>query len=79
MGALPVGAVMSYAVGIDVVALTAVPVLVGLGRAGEQAAALRRISDGYRAKTVQTLRTAFERFVPFAWSGVATVTLGADQ
>jgi hypothetical protein len=30
MGAMPVGAVMSYAVGIDVVALTAVPVLVGL-------------------------------------------------
>lgn len=30
MGALPVGAVMSYAVGIDVVALTAVPLLVSL-------------------------------------------------
>jgi hypothetical protein len=30
MGAMPVGAVMSYVVGIDVVALTAVPLLVGL-------------------------------------------------
>lgn len=35
------------------------PVLIGLGRAGEQALALRRISDEYRTKTVQTLRTAF--------------------
>lgn len=35
------------------------PVLIGLGRAGEQAIALRRISDEYRTKTVQTLRTAF--------------------
>lgn len=35
------------------------PVLVGLGRATEQAAALRVVSDGYRRKTVQTLRTAF--------------------
>ena len=35
------------------------PVLVGLGRAGEQVAALRVISDGHRQKTVQTLRTAF--------------------
>jgi hypothetical protein len=30
MGAMPVGAVMSYAVGIDVVALTALPLLIGL-------------------------------------------------
>jgi hypothetical protein len=30
MGAMPVGAVMSYVVGIDVVAVTAVPLLVGL-------------------------------------------------
>jgi hypothetical protein len=30
MGAMPVGAVMSYAVGIDVVAVTALPLLVGL-------------------------------------------------
>jgi ATP-binding cassette subfamily C protein CydCD len=35
------------------------PVLIGLGRAGEQALALRRISEEYRTKTVQTLRTAF--------------------
>jgi ATP-binding cassette subfamily C protein CydCD len=35
------------------------PVLVGLGRAEEQTAALRGISDDYRARTVQTLRTAF--------------------
>jgi ATP-binding cassette subfamily C protein CydCD len=35
------------------------PVLIGLGRAAEQAVALRKISDEYRVKTVQTLRTAF--------------------
>ncbi|MCX7521648.1 thiol reductant ABC exporter subunit CydC [Microbacterium sp. STN6] len=35
------------------------PVLVGLGRAGEQSRALRRISEDHRAKTVATLRTAF--------------------
>jgi ATP-binding cassette subfamily C protein CydCD len=35
------------------------PVLVGLGRAREQVAALRAISENHRAKTVQTLRTAF--------------------
>ena len=35
------------------------PVLVGLGRAHEQTSALRRISEDYRARTVQTLRTAF--------------------
>jgi ATP-binding cassette subfamily C protein CydCD len=35
------------------------PVLVGLGRAEEQASALRGISDDYRTRTVQTLRTAF--------------------
>lgn len=35
------------------------PVLVGLGRAQEQTMALRRISEDYRARTVQTLRTAF--------------------
>jgi ATP-binding cassette subfamily C protein CydCD len=35
------------------------PVLVGLGRAREQVAALRAISDGHRQKTMQTLRTAF--------------------
>ncbi|MCU1584452.1 MAG: transporter ATP-binding protein [Microbacteriaceae bacterium] len=35
------------------------PVLVGLGRAHEQANALRAISNDYRAKTVQTLKTAF--------------------
>ncbi|MCU1525153.1 MAG: transporter ATP-binding protein [Microbacteriaceae bacterium] len=35
------------------------PVLVGLGRAREQAAALRAISEDHRTKTVQTLRTAF--------------------
>ena len=35
------------------------PVLVGLGRAQEQAAALRRISETHREKAVQALRTAF--------------------
>lgn len=35
------------------------PVLIGLGRADEQAKSLRVISDEYRTKTVQTLRTAF--------------------
>ncbi|MDQ1553482.1 MAG: ATP-binding cassette, subfamily bacterial CydCD, partial [Microbacteriaceae bacterium] len=35
------------------------PVLVGLGRAKEQVAALNGISERYRAKTVETLRTAF--------------------
>ena len=35
------------------------PVLVGLGRAGEQREAIRRISDDYRRATVSTLRTAF--------------------
>ncbi|MDQ1582117.1 MAG: ATP-binding cassette, subfamily bacterial CydCD, partial [Microbacteriaceae bacterium] len=35
------------------------PVLVGLGRAREQVAALRTISDSHRQKTMQTLRTAF--------------------
>lgn len=35
------------------------PVLVGLGRAQEQTLALRTISERYREKTVQTLRTAF--------------------
>lgn len=35
------------------------PVLVGLGRAQEQALALRTISEQYRARTVATLRTAF--------------------
>ncbi|MDQ1527181.1 MAG: ATP-binding cassette, subfamily bacterial CydCD [Microbacteriaceae bacterium] len=35
------------------------PVLVGLGRAKEQVAALDGISERYRAKTVETLRTAF--------------------
>jgi hypothetical protein len=29
MGAMPVGAVMSYVVGIDVVAVTAIPLLIG--------------------------------------------------
>ncbi len=35
------------------------PVLVGLGRAGEQARALRDVSERYRAKTMTTLRIAF--------------------
>ncbi len=35
------------------------PVLVGLGRVQEQAAALARISDDYRKRTMATLRTAF--------------------
>ncbi len=35
------------------------PVLVGLGRVEEQAAALDRISDDYRRTTMLTLRTAF--------------------
>ena len=35
------------------------PVLVGLGRVGEQTAALERISDDYRVRTMQTLRIAF--------------------
>jgi ATP-binding cassette, subfamily C, bacterial CydCD len=35
------------------------PVLIGLGRAEEQTAALRTISDDYRAKTMKTLRVAF--------------------
>jgi ATP-binding cassette subfamily C protein CydCD len=35
------------------------PVLVGLGRAEEQATALKNISDDYRAGTMKTLRVAF--------------------
>jgi ATP-binding cassette, subfamily C, bacterial CydCD len=35
------------------------PVLVGLGRAEEQAGGLRDISEDYRAKTMKTLRVAF--------------------
>ena len=35
------------------------PVLVGLGRAQEQVLALRALSEQYRVKTVQTLKTAF--------------------
>lgn len=35
------------------------PVLVGLGRAGEQRAALEDISEQYRTRTMGTLRTAF--------------------
>ncbi|MCU1407610.1 MAG: cydD [Glaciihabitans sp.] len=35
------------------------PVLVGLGRVDEQTEALRRISDNYRLRTMETLRTAF--------------------
>ena len=35
------------------------PVLVGLGRAGEQAKALRDVSERYRTKTMTTLRVAF--------------------
>jgi ATP-binding cassette, subfamily C, bacterial CydCD len=35
------------------------PVLVGLGRADDQAKALRGISDDYRTRTLATLRTAF--------------------
>ena len=35
------------------------PVLVGLGRVDEQTAALRKISDNYRLRTMETLRTAF--------------------
>lgn len=35
------------------------PVLIGLGRAREQAQALRGISEAFRARTMQTLRTAF--------------------
>jgi ATP-binding cassette subfamily C protein CydCD len=35
------------------------PVLIGLGRAKEQVAALEGISERYRAKTVETLRIAF--------------------
>jgi ATP-binding cassette subfamily C protein CydCD len=35
------------------------PVLIGLGRAEEQTDALRTISEDYRSRTVQTLRTAF--------------------
>ena len=35
------------------------PVLVGLGRADDQAKALRGISDDYRKRTLATLRTAF--------------------
>ncbi len=35
------------------------PVLVGLGRAQEQTAALREIADGVRRRTLETLRIAF--------------------
>jgi ATP-binding cassette subfamily C protein CydCD len=35
------------------------PVLVGLGRVDEQTAALHKISDNYRLRTMETLRTAF--------------------
>lgn len=35
------------------------PVLIGLGRAEEQSLALRRISEEYRTRAMQTLRTAF--------------------
>ncbi|WP_255545998.1 thiol reductant ABC exporter subunit CydD [Glaciihabitans sp. dw_435] len=35
------------------------PVLVGLGRVEEQTAALKKISDNYRTRTMATLRTAF--------------------
>ncbi|HEV7950675.1 MAG TPA: thiol reductant ABC exporter subunit CydD [Glaciihabitans sp.] len=35
------------------------PVLVGLGRVTEQTEALRKISDSYRLRTMETLRTAF--------------------
>jgi ATP-binding cassette subfamily C protein CydCD len=35
------------------------PVLVGLGRVEEQTAALRTISNNYRLRTMETLRTAF--------------------
>ena len=35
------------------------PVLVGLGRVEEQTAALHKISDNYRLRTMETLRTAF--------------------
>ncbi|MFI2563634.1 thiol reductant ABC exporter subunit CydD [Paenarthrobacter sp. NPDC018779] len=35
------------------------PVLVGLGRAGDQRAALEDISEQYRSRTMATLRTAF--------------------
>jgi len=35
------------------------PVLVGLGRAGEQVKALRDVSERYRTKTMTTLRVAF--------------------
>ena len=35
------------------------PTLVGLGRVEEQTAALRDISEGYRRRTMRTLRTAF--------------------
>lgn len=35
------------------------PVLVGLGRVDEQTAALEHISDDYRVRTMQTLRSAF--------------------
>ncbi|MDQ0028874.1 thiol reductant ABC exporter subunit CydD [Arthrobacter bambusae] len=35
------------------------PVLVGLGRAGEQRAALEDLSEEYRSRTMGTLRTAF--------------------
>ncbi|PRY67226.1 ATP-binding cassette subfamily C protein CydCD [Glaciihabitans tibetensis] len=35
------------------------PVLVGLGRVEEQTEALRTISDNYRLRTMETLRTAF--------------------
>ncbi|BDI23119.1 thiol reductant ABC exporter subunit CydD [Herbiconiux sp. L3-i23] len=35
------------------------PVLVGLGRVDEQSAALHRISEQYRVRTLATLRTAF--------------------
>ncbi|MEH0110090.1 thiol reductant ABC exporter subunit CydD [Tersicoccus sp. MR15.9] len=35
------------------------PVLVGLGRAGAQLRALRRLSEDYRSRTMQTLKVAF--------------------
>ena len=49
------------------------PVLVGLGRADDQAKALRGISDDYRKRTVATLRTAF--LSSFVLELIATISV----
>jgi len=49
------------------------PVLVGLGRADDQAKALRGISDDYRRRTLATLRTAF--LSSFVLELIATISV----